>query len=639
MGESRGTIVQHEGESRLAKSSAPDCRRISDYAIIGDCRSAALIHRSGSVEWLCWPRFDSTPVFAALLDPDRGGCWNIAPADNTQFRVTRKYIGESNVLRTRFESPHGAFELIDCFPVMTEFAKRNILAPDHELVRELHCTEGEVAVEFVFHPRADFGLRDVRFRNLAPLGLQFECGRGVYYLRSSVPLNVERGRATARLTLKQGERVHFSFSYAEVSPVVLPPVGEWTQQRIAESVRWWKEWASCCSYTGPRRPEIIRSVLALKLLTYAPSGAVIAAATTSLPESLGGGLNWDYRFCWLRDASLTIRTMIGLGYASEADSFMEWLLTATRMTQPELRILYTVFGDAAPMEKTVNHLSGFCNSRPVRVGNQAREQLQLDVYGEVLDAAAQYAFHGGTFDRAAQRDIVAIGRYVAEHWNQPDQGIWEPRERPSNHTHSRVLCWTALDRLISMSQKGHLANAPVDGFKRERERIMQQVKQHAWNPNLNSYVSTLGGDELDASLLLLSYYGFEAPDSDRMQATYRALRKRLGANDQLLYRYTNGPPEGAFGICSFWEAEFLALGGGTLQQAESLLDHLLQYRNDVGLYAEEIEPHTGDALGNFPQAFTHVGVISAALSIDERKKGAAQLAHREPDAQEARQAA
>jgi GH15 family glucan-1,4-alpha-glucosidase len=639
MAEFRATTQQHTHESGLLPSPVSDCRRISDYAIIGDCRSAALVHRNGSIEWLCWPRFDSTPIFAALLDPNRGGCWRIAPAAPDQFRATRSYIRESNVLQTRFESSQASFDLVDCFPVMTELAKRNVLSPDHEIVRQLHCTEGEVEIELIFHPRAEFGKRDVRFRKLDALGLQFECGRGVHYLRSSVPLHINQGCATARFVLNRGERAHFSYSYAEVSPVVLPPLGNWTEQRIQETVGWWQEWASDCRYSGPLRGEIIRSALALKLLTYAPSGAVVAAATTSLPECLGGSLNWDYRFCWLRDASLTIRTMLGLGYTREADAFMEWLLTATRLTQPELRILYTVYGENAPKEKTLNQLSGFCNSRPVRIGNQAREQIQLDVYGEVLDAAAQYAFHGGKFDRAMQKDIVAIGRYVAEHWNQPDQGIWEPREHPSNHTHSRVLCWTALDRLISLSEKGCLANVPLDDFKRERDRITRQVKQEAWNPKLNSYVSILGGDELDASLLLLSYYGFEAADSDRMQATYRAIRKHLAANDHLLYRYINGPREGAFGLCSFWEAEFLALGGGTLEQAEQLFNHLLEYRNDVGLYAEEVAPDTGDALGNVPQAFTHVGLISAALSIDERKMGATQLPHRGPDAQEVRQAA
>ncbi|HVZ17687.1 MAG TPA: glycoside hydrolase family 15 protein, partial [Terriglobales bacterium] len=571
----------------------------------------------------------------ALLDQDRGGFWQIGPSHPDQFRIKRNYIGRSNVLCTRFTSSRGSLELTDCFPVMSESAKRTTLSPDHELLREVVCTEGIVEVQFVFYPRADFGGRDVQLKYRSQLGVYFEAGRGAYYLRSTVPLTLADGRATARFTLTQGEKAQFSFTYAEVSPVVLPLLAGSTRQRIEESIRWWTEWASCACYSGPEHEQIIRSALTLKLLTYAPSGAIVAAATTSLPESIGRSLNWDYRFCWLRDASLTIRVMIGLGYRAEAEAFMDWLLTATRLTQPELRILYTVFGNKAPKEKTLPHLSGFCSSRPVRIGNEARDQLQLDVYGEVLDAAAQFVFHGGEFDRATCNDIVGIGKYVAAHWDQPDQGIWEPREQASNHTYSRVLCWVALDRLITMADKGYLDNVPIQDFKCGRERIMQQVKEQAWNVDLNSYVSTLGGQDLDASLLLMSYYGFEAADSPRMQGTYRAIRKQLGAAEHLLYRYPNMWNEGAFGICSFWEAEFLALGGGTLQQAEDLLGHLMQYANDVGLYAEEIEPHTGDALGNFPQAFTHIGLVSAALSINERRKGERQLAHRKPEAQEA----
>jgi len=621
------------------KENTQSCRRIGDYAIIGDCRSAALVHRNGSIDWLCWPRFDSSSIFARLLDSDRGGFWQIAPPADSGFRASRKYVGDTNVLQTNFESNSGRAELTDLMPVMREAAKHHVLTPDHELIRQVRCTDGEVELEIVFHPRTQYGLHDVQMRQIGGLGVQLEAGRGVYYLRSSVPLRLESGRATARLRMKRGERADFSLTYAEVSPVVLPPLGDWTCHRVEETIGWWKRWAARASYSGDHRPAVLRSALALKLLTYAPSGAVVAAATTSLPERLGGSLNWDYRFCWLRDASLTVRALIGLGYYEEAGAFMEWLLTATRLTQPELRILYTVYGNDSAKEKLLHHLSGFCDSRPVRIGNAARKQVQLDVYGEVLDAAAQYVFHGGEFDRATQNAIVGIGRYVTEHWNEPDQGIWEPREGGQDHTHSRVLCWTALDRLITLADKGCIANAPVDVFKNEREKIAVQVKQRAWNAHLNSYVDTLDGSDLDAALLLISYYGFESADSPRMQATYRALREKLGVGDYLIRRYANGAAEGAFGICSFWEAEFLALGGGSLHQSQNLFEHLLKYRNEVGLYAEEIDPDTGDALGNFPQAFTHVGLVSAALSIHERKEGKVQLAHREPDAQEAQQAA
>lgn len=608
--------------------------KISDYAIIGDCRSAALVSHRGSIEWLCWPRFDSPSIFAAILDRDCGGSWTIAPASDEVLRVSREYEPCTNILRTTFHCRQGVAVLTDLMPVASEQAKRSVLTPDHEIIRHLHCTQGEVQFDFYFHPRANYGVSDVKLRRVGALGVRFDVGPGAYWLRSSVPLDLHPGIASATLRLTQGDHAEFSLTYGEESPQVLPPLGVWTHQRISESIDWWKLWSSRAKYDGPQREAVLRSALTLKLLTYAPSGAIIAAPTASLPERIGGDLNWDYRFCWLRDASLTVRALLGLGYNEEAESFLSWLLHATRLTQPELRIVYSVFGGNAMKEYELERLTGYRRSRPVRIGNAARDQVQLDVYGEVLDAAAQIAYSDGAFDRGTQKVLVDIGKHVASHWDQPDQGIWEPREHPENHTHSRVLCWTALDRLVTLANRGLLPKAPLDDFKRERDCIAAQVKDKAWNPLLNSYVSTLGGKELDASLLLLSYYGFEAADSDRMRATYSAIRQQLRAGKNLLYRYINGPHEGSFGICSFWEVEYLALGGGSLEEAIGLFEELLRYRNDVGLFAEEIDPRSGAALGNFPQAFTHVGLISAALSITEKMRGAKPLPHREESSEE-----
>ncbi len=601
--------------------------KIQEYALVGDCRSVALISHRGSIEWLCWPRFDSASILAAILDRNRGGHWSICPSDPLDS-VSRRYVADSNVLETVWTCRNGRLVVTDLMPVASEDAKRNTLVPDHELVRQVECTQGEVEIEVDFCPRPFYGRDSSQLRDSGKLGVRMEVGRGVYWLRSQLPLQLAEGRARGRGKVRAGEKLHFSLSYGEQAPLVLSPLGHWTSERITQSVLWWQRWARCANYDGVNRDAVLRSALMLKLMSYAPSGAIIAAPTTSLPERTGGDLNWDYRFCWLRDASLTVRALLGLGYWQEADAFINWLLHATRLTQPQLRILYTVFGENASRERSLEYLDGYRSSRPVRVGNAARNQLQLDVYGEVLDAVAQYAFHGGRFDRMTQKVIIGIGKYIAQNWDRADQGIWEPRQGPQHHTHSRVLCWTALDRLINLADDGDIENAPLDLFREQRGRILNQVKERAWNARLRSYASTLDSDEVDASLLLMAYYGFEPPDSERMRATYDCMLKNLRAPNQLLYRYRIEPAEGAFGICSFWETEYLALGGGTLEQAKQLFEHLLTFRNDVGLYAEEIDPHSGDALGNFPQAFTHIGLISAALAIHEREGGKPQLPHR-----------
>ena len=605
--------------------------RIQDYAIIGDCRGAALIGRNGSLDWLCWPRFDSPAIFAALLDPVRGGHWQIS--SSLPARNSRRYVGETNVLETRFEVPGGVAVLTDVMPVASEEYKRRTITPGHEVLRQAECVSGETQITFDFRPRSKYGLSPVQIRASGNLGLRMQVGRGVYWLRSSHPLVIRDDAISAELRLRAGERAQFSLSYTEDAPAVLPCLSDMATERIRISKEWWEQWARRAKYAGRYREAVIRSALALKLLTYAPSGAITAAATTSLPERIGADLNWDYRYCWLRDASLTVRALIGLGYWEEAEAFLSWMLHATRLTQPELRIVYTVFGENAPEERELSHLQGYLGSRPVRVGNQARSQLQLDVYGEVVDAAAQFAFHGRRFDRITQRVLTRIGKFVAANWRRPDDGIWEPRNERQHHTHSRLLCWTALDRLHKLANDGFLEHAPTQQFAQEREAIRENICLEAWNADMQSYASTLHGCELDASLLLLTWYGFERADSERMMRTYGAVQRALRAAPGLLYRYKREPPEGAFGICSFWEAEYLALGGGSVQQARTHLEQLLSYRNEVGLYAEEVDPDSGDALGNFPQAFTHVGMINAALSLYEREEGVSQLAHRKPSAE------
>jgi GH15 family glucan-1,4-alpha-glucosidase len=600
--------------------SYPD---IGDYAVIGDCRSAALVSKYGYIDWLCWPRFDSPSIFAALLDRERGGYWKICPAD--PFSVERGYVEGSNVLQTNFQTSRGKVTLTDLMPVRN--SEQSSMVPDHEIVRLLTCTSGEVEIETELIPRANYAEANPPIRDSGKLGIRIDNGHGVYWLRTSIPLRIADSSVFGKTTLRTGDTLGFTFSYTENAPAVLPLL-EHVPQRVEGCTKWWQNWSAQAQYDGDFRSEVLRSALALKLMIFVPSGAIIAAPTTSLPERIGGDLNWDYRYCWLRDASLTIRALIELGFWAEATSFLDWMLHATRLTQPELRILYTVYGDRPPKERESTVLRGYRGSRPVRIGNAARDQLQLDVYGEVLDAAAQFAFHGGYLDREMQKALIGFGDYVVQHWDLPDEGIWEPRTGRRNHTHSRLLCWTALDRLVSLSEQGKIQRVPLDKYKKEAEAIREQIHHRAWNKKLQSYVSELDGDKLDSSLLLLSWYGFEKPDSPRMRATYRKLRERLSTPEGLLYRSEDLPPEGTFAICTFWEAEYLALGGGTAKQARDLLQTLTKYRNDLGLYAEEMDGETGQALGNFPQAFTHVGYIGAALSLNQREKGEQQLAHR-----------
>jgi GH15 family glucan-1,4-alpha-glucosidase len=596
---------------------------IQDHAVIGDGRSIALVSRGGSIDWLCWPRFDSPSLFGAILG-GAAGHWALGPV--AAARIERRYLPGTNVLETRFHTGTGTLLLTDLMPVGSEAEKQASLTPDHELLRVLECTDGAAEIELVFEPRPDYGRGVPRFRDGGALGLRVETSAGLLVLRTELALPAPaEGRVRARAWLRAGEALHFSLTLADRWPAVLPPLGTWSRAAIARSEAWWRRWSAALRYQGPEREAVVRSALALKLLIHAPSGAILAAPTTSLPERIGGDLNWDYRYCWLRDASLTVRALFGLGCDEEAEGFVSWLLHSTRLTQPALRVLYDVFGNRPQREATLDHLSGHLGSRPVRVGNAADRQLQLDIYGEVVDATAQLARRSGALDRETQRMLGAFGEYVCRHWHLPDEGLWEPRSGRAHHTHSRVLCWTALDRLLELRDKGLLRKGPFDRFARNRDLIRSEVRERAWNPGLQSYVARLDGDQVDASLLLLPWYGFEEASSERMRKTFARIREQLGDGGGLFHRYrtADSPGEGAFGICGFWAAEYLALGGGTMEEARAVFQQLCARANDVGLFAEEIDPLTGQALGNFPQAFTHVGLINAAISLARRQEAEA----------------
>src|SRR6185312_10929159 len=405
---------------------------VIDHGVVGDGRSAALIARSGAVEWLCWPRFDSSPIFAALLDVERGGSFRIAPSGPA--RVDRAYLPVTNVLETRFTTPPGTLVVTDLMPVGSEDDERRVLVPDHELLRIVRCERGSVDVVVDVQPCVEFGRGRPPLETHGALGARWRIGGALLTLRAETPLVARDGAVGARLTMRAGESIAFSLTFDAEAPAVLPPLGVRAREAVDRTSAWWRAWAARARYDGPYRDAVIRSTLALKLMSHAPSGAIVAAPTTSLPERLGGPLNWDYRFCWLRDASFTARVLLDLGYVEDAAASTSWLLHATRLTRPELRVLYDVYGNAPKREREIAGIAGYAGSRPVRVGNLAFDQLQLDTYGEVIDATARLAEATGSLDRETQRLLRDFGDYVCAHWAEPDAGIWEPRNELRHRT-------------------------------------------------------------------------------------------------------------------------------------------------------------------------------------------------------------
>jgi GH15 family glucan-1,4-alpha-glucosidase len=470
-----------------------------------------------------------------------------------------------------------------------------------------------------YAPRPDYGRRLPRLRNRGSLGIHMQHGAQLLCLTSDIATELDAGghEAHAQFRLRTSDRRYASLTFSDMEPAVISALGADAELRIHSSVEWWREWASRCRYEGRYRRAVVRSALVLKLMTFAPSGAVVAAPTTSLPEEPGGVRNWDYRYCWLRDASLTLQALHDLGCVLEAQAYLAWLVHATRLTWPKLRLMYDVYGRPDTPEQQLEHLSGFAGSRPVRIGNAAAGQLQLDVYGEVLDAVYQFTRRGGRLDRETSRMIGGFGETVCRCWREPDEGIWETRSGRQLHTFSKAMCWVAIDRLIRLHDAGH-AHIARDRFAAVREQIRHEVESRGFNEKLGTYVAVFDGDAVDASLLQLSRYGYIDAKSTRMRATIQAIRARLGSNG-LIYRYLDRPDglppgEGTFGICGFWAVDALARCGD-IEGAVQSFERILTYANDVGLYAEEIAPETGAALGNFPQAFTHVGLICAALTL------------------------
>jgi GH15 family glucan-1,4-alpha-glucosidase len=486
-----------------------------------------------------------------------------------------------------------------------------------------------VDLEIRIAPRPAFGARRARVNHSPRLGWRYCWSDEILSVRTEMPLQQVGDDLHALYPIREGERVCVSFSYARADLGVLSPLGAEADQRLARTLDWWRRWADQCTYDGPYRDAVLRSAITLKLMTFVVSGAIIAAPTTSLPETIGGARNWDYRFCWLRDAGLTMRALVGLGFHQEARAFLSWLLHATRLTWPRLQVVYDVYGRAHLSESELTHFRGYRGSSPVRVGNGAWSQVQLDVYGEVVLAAHAYVSGGGALDAAEARMLKGFGQIACRSWREPDHGIWEVRGARRQYTFSKVMCWLALDRLIDLHEKGALSlGASLARFEAQRAEIHAVIDKQGFNTRIGSYTSELDGDSVDASLLLMACLGYRSADDARLRSSYQVIRERLERNG-LIHRYERGyddlsGDEGAFGICSFWAVDYLACRGD-LEEAVELFERLLAYASDLGLYAEQIDPNTGAALGNYPQAFTHIGLINAALAI-ERARGASSSA-------------
>jgi GH15 family glucan-1,4-alpha-glucosidase len=594
--------------------------RLSDYALIGNSCAAALVSKNGSIDWCCLPEFDSPAVFAALLDQDKGGFFSIAPAQ--PYESNQKYLEDSNVVETHFTVNHASLKLIDCFTAATEGKKKSTLFPDHELLRIVEGVSGTVAIRVEYSPRIFYGRSVPVLNDLRKLGIHFSWRENIFVLQStleSAHIKVENGRAIAAFDVHEGQRVIFSLSYSNQSPAVLPELRQTACMRLEDTLNYWRDWVKKCQYKGIYHQYVKRSALALKLLAHAPSGSIIAAPTTSLPERLGGDLNWDYRFCWLRDASFTTRVLVKLGFEDEVHAYMNWVLHATQLTRPELQVVYSVYGHAKLRERALDWLNGYRDSKPVRVGNKAFAQFQLDVYGEVLDAVYAYAPLVKAFDADSRKFIIGLGEVICKIWNQPDNGIWEIRSSGIHHTHSKVMAWVGLDRLVKLSHT-YQWEVSLEKFKHTMAAIRSDIEQFGYNSQIEAYTQGFNGNTPDASLLTLSLVGYCDFTSPRMISTVQSVVKALSKN-HLLYRNRNVDKgilveEGAFVVCNFWLVENLAKSG-RIDEAMRIFEDTVEHAGPTGLLSEEIDPESHELLGNYPQGFSHIGLINAALSIDE----------------------
>jgi len=580
---------------------------IEDYALIGDCETAALVGKDGSIDWLCWPRFDSGACFAAILGTPEHGRWKLAPTASAT-RVTRKYRKSTLILETQFETAHGTVAIIDFMPLREK---------QSDLVRIVRGRQGEVRMEMELALRFDYGQSVPWVTRMDDGSLRAIAGPNMVVLRTSAPIRGENLKTVSEFTVREGETVAFVLTYS-ASHLALPKAID-VERALEKTETFWREWASRCTYKGPWIEPVERSLITLKALTYWPTGGILAAPTTSLPERPGGERNWDYRYCWLRDASFSLWTLMNAGHFDEASAWQDWLLRAVAGSPEQVQAVYSLAGERLLPERELNWLPGYEGSKPVRIGNAASEQLQLDVFGEI--AGAMHHAREGRLPR--NQPGIELERELLEHlekiWREPDEGIWEVRRPRLHFTHSKVMVWVAFDRAIQSWEQFAL-EGPLERWRAVRQEIHDEVCQRGFDSDLGSFVQCYGSKDLDASLLMIAKTGFLPASDARVAGTVRAIEQNL-MRGGLVLRYNTHkvddglpPSEGAFLACSFWLADnYLLLG--RLSDAKQLFEKLLRLRNDVGLLSEEYDCDEKRQVGNFPQAFSHVALVNTALSL------------------------
>jgi GH15 family glucan-1,4-alpha-glucosidase len=580
---------------------------IEDYAIIGDTRTAALVGNTGSIDWLCLPRFDSGACFAALLGDPRHGRWLLAPAGDGPARGRRRYRENTLVLETEFTTSTGAVRVVDCMP------------PDEDipnLIRLVEGVRGEVRMRMELIMRFDYGWVVPWVRSIDG---QFRAvgGPDALALRTPVETHGENFTTVAEFTVRAGERVPFVLSWHHSNEAPPPPID--AAAAIDQAEKWWRQWSDRCAFRGPFREAVVRSLITLKALTYSPTGGIIAAATTSLPERLGGVRNWDYRYSWLRDATFTLYALLLGGFREEACAWRDWLLRAIAGDPAQLQIMYGVAGERRLPELTLEWLPGYEGSAPVRVGNAAVRQLQLDVYGEVMDALHQGRRAGLPHDDAAWAMQLKLLDFLESSWREPDEGLWEMRGPRRQFTHSKMMAWVAFDRAVKAVERSGVSG-PVERWREIRDTIHGEVCTKGFDPNKRAFTQIFGAPALDAALLMMPLVGFLPATDARVVGTIEAIERELMHDGFVLrYRTDDGmdglpPGEGTFLLCSFWLADNYALMG-RYEDARLLFDRLLALRNDVGLLSEQYDPASGRLVGNFPQAFSHVGLVNTAFNL------------------------